>query len=683
MDEKPINYDSLKKVYMLGEKNTRIGPTNHLQNFKALRDDHLKNKTLFNDENFPIGCKILRENEGEVVWKRPFEISGGTARFINNEATRFDINQGRLKDCWFLSAVSNLTQNQQLFSTVVPPDQSFTENYAGIFHFRFWYYGHWVDVVVDDQLPTINDELIYAKSGDPTEFWPSLLEKAYAKLYGSYKNIESGKINEAFEDLFGGLSEVYEANAGNIHDTMQKCYEKSAFMGCYIATDDTRRRPDGLINSHVYSIIQLCSVESNNCVVNLIKLRNPWSGPAEWNGRCSDDNDFWNSIPEKTRDELWVKKDSGEFWMDAEDFQKCFTFVEICYPNPCLLPPNNAQNWNFYMFEDCWVPNLSSKRRPLDDKETYCHNPQYFTTVSAPEDKLGWIIVGLMQKRRREMGEKFLPLQLDLFNVPAEYKGKLLDKEFFANNEPMMTIKETGVRQILMSVFVPSGNYCVIPNIVQKNSYGSYLLRMYLDEYGNIEENDDEIGYSPPAISNLFKGSQSQPWLEVFKKISHNGNEIGIDGVRKALNHQFGEKRLLGLIKSKIEFSKETCKNILALWDLDHSGKLDLNEFECLMQDVYELQQKFKKYDTDDTGKLSGFDLRNILNDCGFKVNPNILTQLMFRYGDKGSMKFANLVVCIFKLKTIIVEFSRRQSQETTDHIVLNQKDLLAITLHL
>jgi Calpain family cysteine protease len=62
-------------------------------------------------------------------------------------------------------------------------------------------------VLVDDRIPCVDKQPILSRCKDINETWVSLLEKAYAKLYGCYEALISGTIDDALAEMTGFVSE--------------------------------------------------------------------------------------------------------------------------------------------------------------------------------------------------------------------------------------------------------------------------------------------------------------------------------------------------------------------------------------------------------------------------------------------------------------------------------------------
>ena len=70
---------------------------------------------------------------------------------------------------------------------------------AGIYRFRFYHLGEWIDILIDDILPRQGAKPVTG------EYWMPLLEKAYAKYLGSYKLLQGGDPCWALFNLTGGM----------------------------------------------------------------------------------------------------------------------------------------------------------------------------------------------------------------------------------------------------------------------------------------------------------------------------------------------------------------------------------------------------------------------------------------------------------------------------------------------
>ena len=138
---------------------------------------------------------------------------------------------------------------------------------TGCFMLKFFREGDFQFIIVDDWIPMNGEVPAFTRGGDDgLEMWPTILEKAYAKLYGSYDNIEAGKVHLALADLVeNGFPEQlalksYAASVSIFASILRKLDRNRALMGAGSPEHEDGDRAvneEGIVQGHAYAILDV------------------------------------------------------------------------------------------------------------------------------------------------------------------------------------------------------------------------------------------------------------------------------------------------------------------------------------------------------------------------------------------------------------------------------------------
>ncbi|KAM3869258.1 calpain-1 catalytic subunit-like [Diretmus argenteus] len=553
------------------------------QDYEQLKQSYFSKGRLFVDNTFPPDSNSLGNmsdmspwERDQVEWLRPADIMKMQNKhtdlsFFVEGASRFDFGQGSVGNCWFLAAIASLTLHKDLLVQVVPLDQNFNKSYAGIFHFRFWRFGKWVDVVIDDYLPTLYGELLSVRSKTGNEFWAQLLEKAYAKVCGSYDDMNEGNSSEAFKDFSGGVHMSYELRADHTvsHDAELWTSLSNATKCKSMLFSGTAQKGEtvvntvahtGLVDAHAYSITGVTEVQYEIFQVKLVRLLNPW-GKQEWNGRWSDKSDRWNKVSAEDRKKCF-KRNNGEFWMELEDFCHYFTNMSICCENPNFVDGDVSCQWKCRIYDGSWVAGRTAGGNISED--TFSRNPQYRIKVKKidreeVDDKN--VLLSLMQKpdQRHRNKNKLNAIGLSIYQTP---QGRL-GSSFFNRTSQLKSMQTYKYgRELIELHSMQPGEYVIVPSTLKPNKTADFLLTVYSKADNDMvaEDSYDDMDGKPVAPKPTDKGKDTFANSFLFKSYSDQNEELDASQLRKLLNDNFPHGSTDG-------FDLDTCRSMIAIMD--------------------------------------------------------------------------------------------------------------------
>ncbi|XP_020030540.2 calpain-10 isoform X2 [Castor canadensis] len=470
-------------------------------------------RELFRDAAFPASDSSLFFNlstplarfREDITWRRPQEICTTPQLFPDNP-WEGQVKQGLLGDCWFLCACAALQKCRHLLDQVFPPGQpSWSDQaYHGLFTCRIWQFGRWEEVTIDDRLPCLAGRLCFSRCQRENVFWLPLLEKAYAKVHGSYEHLWAGQVADALVDLTGGLAERWNlkdlAETRGQQDKAHSWEHRTCrqllrlkdrcLISCSVLNPRAGARLLGEFHAFIISDLWELQSQAGQGIL-LLRIQNPW-GRCCWQGLWREGGEGWKQVEPAEQSELLSQLQEGEFWVEEEEFLREFDEVTIGYPVTQAGHLQSLYTEKVLCHEralpGAWVVGQSAGG--CRNNSCFPCNPKFWLRLSEPSE----VYMAVLQRpRRRAVGQA----RALVGHSPAPVN--LLGKDYQAVGLHIWKVEKRRVslprvlsappvagttchaydREVHLHCELSPGYYLAVPSTFLKDVPGQFLLRVF------------------------------------------------------------------------------------------------------------------------------------------------------------------------------------------------------------
>ena len=523
---------------------------NTLQSYELFLDKLSPTDFKFYDNQFPPNLnslikgyksssknnknKIPLEKYKNIIWKRESELNffpetnifPKNGIFLNSK----NIVKGPYTNNNFLSAIIALTRYPELIKKLFLSE---IKNKNGIFGLKICKNGFLQEIVIDDFFPVLKPSFLsinsdpeininanitypycFTHSRDNT-LWAQVLEKAYAKVYGSYEILYKKDIEDILKDLsFAPILELDSLSSDlalNLTLANENKWIVMASAGDTDASHNLLKELD-LMTDFNYEILEVFKlgiddltklnyIQMNNLenVQIILKIRNIW-GKIDWDGEWSNSYKFWDDDLKKKLH--YDPDDEQVFYMNLRDFKNHFFKVKICK-----------------LLENSKYKSIKIRQNPNDYVliKLDIHKPKMFDITSN-------CFISLIQEEK--FGDNYLIGRMILCKIKD---AELKEVEYIRGI--MGQEKEIFIEQ---NENLSGGEYLLYCELDKNNNNINYIVSVYSSEEVDIEEIDNKsyqnildkiyISCAKKKKLNLNSSSDDMSVNDDYKENNNNNN---------------------------------------------------------------------------------------------------------------------------------------------------------------
>lgn len=371
---------------------------------------------------------------------------------------------------WVFSSMNAAIPRAEYLKSLITPR---VVNPFGAYAVKMYVDGSWRYVIVDDQLPVDQDgEFVFTHPINDLYFWGCIIEKALAKVHGSYQALDMtvpSTLKHPLEKLptCANTMRDFSGSVGVSRDMWHEDFDSQAWWTTLldlserasliaVSTDAQNRAGEvGIEPLHAYRI---CHVRQINGFY-LVNLQSHWA-KSTYSGEWNNVHENWKTYP-LIAEALGIQnKADTSFWMPYHKFLHCFRSVHILHTHTQL---NNR------IVESEWLP--STAGGPYF-ASTWGNNPHFRMTLVEKSS----VFVNLTLPDERFSGTAADAVCFHIIRANMKDVGYVIK---FAPEDVAGSTEYVITDSVSFQSQLDAGDYWIIPSTYIPGQCSRFFLRVF------------------------------------------------------------------------------------------------------------------------------------------------------------------------------------------------------------